>query len=458
MGERYLSRARFWKSAQQPYPNVCACIGTEIGIFHDRYWWHAAGPARQQFSLVESEIVEQLNAVLTERYSSIVLFHLYMIGRSVDSAIPTIMFFCEEKEPRKRAKKTIDEGGLLGKLAGFRTGHLAKLPGVGRLIQPAAGTEDIRQSAGSGMISDVYFDPSAPIKAIAMPIFVKQVGNILRKATANAVFEGERCVYLSVSHVFFGDVSSPSAVSTASDSEFDYGSGTEDEDDDRCMDATSRASVSSLEEGSDDQSESPTCKSTSTTSPVPSVQSDQDFPDVADLVLLGHLTTYSVDLDWAVIDVCHIGVYSAISQLKTDVQSESIQGKLISSTENIEVVAHTSRGLIHGQLSHTATYMRLPNSTSFQQVYQATLASALEWGDCGVEILDTVTSQPYGHVVVSSALKEVVYIAPATYVFQKSGTRWGRSIEASLDSCHRKELQGSYLSSTHLSYIYSVLY
>ncbi|CAI9631625.1 unnamed protein product [Alternaria burnsii] len=356
------------------------------------------------------------------------------------------MFFCEEKEPRKKAKKTIDEGGLLGKLAGFRTGHLAKLPGIGRLIQPAAGNEDIRQSTGSGMISDVYFDPSAPIKAIAMPIFVKQVGNILRKATANAVFEGEKCVYLSVSHVFFGDVSSPPAVSTTSDSEFDYGSGTEDEDDDRCMDATSRASVSSLEEGSDDQSESPTCKSTSTTSPVPSAQSDQEFPDVADLVLLGHLTTYSVDLDWAVIDVCHIGVYSAISQLKTDVQSGSIQGKLISSTENMEIVAHTSRGLVHGQLSHTATYMRLPNSTSFQQVYQATLASALEWGDCGVEILDTVTSQPYGHVVVSSALREVVYIAPATYVFQKSGTRWGRSIEASLDSCHRKELQDNIAS------------
>ncbi|KAF7679307.1 hypothetical protein GT037_003055 [Alternaria burnsii] len=285
-----------------------------------------------------------------------------MIGRSVDSAIPTILFFCEGKEPRKKAKKTIDEGGLLGKLAGFRTGHLAKLPGIGRLIQPAAGNEDIRQSTGSGMISDVYFDPSAPIKAIAMPIFIKQVGNILRKATANAVFEGEKCVYLSVSHVFFGDVSSPPAVSTTSDSEFDYGSGTEDEDDDRCMDATSRASVSSLEEGSDDQSESPTCKSTSTTSPVPSVQSDQEFPDVADLVLLGHLTTYSVDLDWAVIDVCHIGVYSAISQLKTDVQSGSIQGKLISSTENMEIVAHTSRGLVHGQLSHTATYMRLPNN------------------------------------------------------------------------------------------------
>jgi hypothetical protein len=46
-----------------------------------------------------------------------------MIGFNLSSSKPTIMFFCEEKEPRKKAKKIIDNGGLLEGLPGYRTGH-----------------------------------------------------------------------------------------------------------------------------------------------------------------------------------------------------------------------------------------------------------------------------------------------------------------------------------------------
>ncbi|CAG5153695.1 uncharacterized protein ALTATR162_LOCUS3291 [Alternaria atra] len=334
------------------------------------------------------------------------------------------MFFCEEKEPRKIAKKTIDEGGLLKNLAGFRTGHLDRIPRVGRLIQPAARQEEAQQSSESGSVPEVYFDPSNPIKAIGMPIFIKQADSTLRKATANAVFDGQRCVYLSVSHVFFNDTLPPPARSIALENEFNFGSGTEDEDEEECRDATSCASVSSFEESADDQPKSLTSKSNSSTmSPVPSTPNNQDFPDMASLVLLGQLTTFSVDLDWAVIDIHHSGVHSAVYELKTNIQSERVQEKLISKTESVNIVAETSRGPINGQLSHMAIYMRLPNATCFQEVYQVTLDSALEWGDCGVQILNTVTEQPYGHVVVSSATKKVAYIVPATPVFQKSGTR-----------------------------------
>jgi hypothetical protein len=60
-----------------------------------------------------------------------------MVGRDQVSAKPTIMFFCEDKEPRKRSKKIVNEGGLLRRLPGFRTGHRAKQPGIGLLVQPA---------------------------------------------------------------------------------------------------------------------------------------------------------------------------------------------------------------------------------------------------------------------------------------------------------------------------------
>ncbi|KAI4946610.1 hypothetical protein J4E91_007299 [Alternaria rosae] len=433
MSERYLSRAKFWKPAPEPYPNVCACIGTEIGVFHDRYWWHAAGPARQQFSLVEPEIVEQLNSVFTERYSSILLFHLYMIGRSRELAVPTIMFFCEQKEPRKKAKKTVDEGGLLGKLPGFRTGHLAELPGLGKLIQPAAGCEDVQRSSEIGLVSEVYFDSAHPVKAIGMPIFVKLPGNTLQKATANIVFEGEDYAYLSVSHIFSGGALPPSITSDTGDSEFDFGSGTEDGDEDGHVDATSRASISSLGGSSDSDSTSsaPSPMSYSEVIPLPS---DHSFPNAASLEHLGNLKRYSSEMDWAVIDIQHPDVASAIHRLKDDVSNGNSKANTAVKLERTNVVAHTSRGLITGRLSQEATYMRLPNSKTFQKVYQTVLDSALELGDCGVMILDAISEEPYGHIVVSSTMKEDAYIVSANEVFLRSGTRWEKGLEASSES------------------------
>jgi len=432
MSERYLSRAKFWKPAREPYPEVCACIGTEIGVFHDRYWWHAAGPARQQFSLVEPEIVEQLNLVFTERYSSILLFHLYMISRSRELAIPTIMFFCEQKEPRKKAKKAVDEGGLLGKLPGFRTGHLAKLPGLGKLIQPAAGCEDDQCSSEVALVSEVYFNPAHPIKAVGMPVFVKLRGNTLQKATANIVFDGEDYAYLSVSHIFSGDALPSSTASDTGESEFDFGSGTEDEDENEYVDATSRASISSLGESSDSDSTSsvPSPMSYSEVIPLPN---DQSFPNAASLEHLGNLIRYSLEMDWAVIDIQHPDVASAIHRLKDGVPHGNSKANTAVELERTDVLAHTSRGLITGRLFQEATYMRLPNSKTFQKVYQTRLDSALEMGDCGVMILDAISQEPYGYIVVSSTMKEDAYIVLANEVFQESGTRWEKSLEPSYD-------------------------
>jgi len=455
MGERYLSRAKFWKSATEPYPNVCACIGTEIGIFHGRHWWHAAGPARKQFSIVVPEIVEQLNSVFTERYSSIVIFHLYMIGRSGESAIPTIMFFCEEKEPRKMAKKTVDEGGLLVKLPGFRTGHLVRRPGVGILIQPAGGGKKVQRLNGPHPEFEVYFDPSHPVTAIGMPIFVKQADNVLRRATANAVFHGEIIVYLSVAHVFHSDTSSPPATPIASDNSFDLGSGTEDEIEDDCLAATSRASMSSLEESPNEQPESLPPDSTSSSPPPTgyseghSVSSDQSLPDVANLEHLGNMMKYSPDLDWAVIAILHSSVAAAVHELKPKMPSKIQKGKAAVESEVTKVVAHTSRGLITGRIFHDATYVRLPGSLTFQKVYQTILDSHLEWGDCGVAILDAVTEQPHGHVVMSSATKEVVYIVPATQVFEESGTQWSKN---------DPDLEGSCVYPTCCAIVTAILY
>ena len=429
------------------------------------------GPARQHFSLLEPEIVEQLNSVFIEQYSSILLFHLYMIGRSVEAASPTIMFFSEEKEARKRAKKALDHGGLLERLPGFRTAHLARQPGVGKLIQPAAGSDDTPQSSDSDMVTEVYFDASYPVKAIGMPIFIKHSDETFRKATANAVFEEDKCVYLSVSHVFFDDISSTPNESVVSDGEYDFGSGTEYEDEDECLNATSRASVSSFGGSLSDWPGSTTSKPSSsmhspnTSSVVSSPVGDDRFssmvavladshigqqpahiasnqPPRGNLEYLGNMTRHSVKLDWALIEISNARVASTVHNLKASVRKEDNDLNPGTDKEPDNVVAHTSRGPIVGQLSRETVFMRLPNSTSFQKVHQIMLDSALEWGDCGVGISDAATKEPYGHVVATSATKEIAYLVPAQEVFRTSGTQWAADLEAISVSPRLSEIQG----------------
>ena len=489
MNETYLKGVRFWERAPRTYPDVSACIGTELGVINDRYWWNATGPARTQFSLVETEIREQLKELFTDRYVTTVHFCLYMIGRSEESAIPTIMFFCEEKEPRKKAKKTLDQGGLLEKLPGFRTGHVARQPGVGRLIQPATGTYSGQKSSVSGATYEVYYDTSRPIKAIGMPIFVKTSSDVVRRATANAVFADRKCVYLSVSHVFFDDVSAPSNGPAGYDSEYDFGSGTEDEEEHDLLNATSMASVSSLGEGHSNRPSSTTSKSASATSSpkteskVSSPRGDPAFPSLETMLAsspirrlmdssldsqalpppeslrhLGIVKQHSVELDWAVIEISQSDVAFTVHDLKTMEESENNHAFLAHITKGAGVVAHTFQGPVNGRLTHDTVSMRLPNSTSFQEVHQVVLDSALEWGDCGVGILDAVTKEPYGHVVATSTTKEIAYIVPARRVFETSGTQWELNMSISVACPNTISLQGSRTLQIHVKVAWIILY
>ena len=460
MGDTYIKEARFWKRTTTCYPKASTCIGSKIGVFHDRHWWHAIGQAREAFKLVEIDILEQLKAVFTDSYSSIVLFHLYMIGRSAELhiAIPTIMIFCEEKEPRKKAKKAIEQGGILEKLPGFGIGHQAKQPGVGSLIQPATENDGMNQHISSAPASDVYFDPSRAVKAVGMPIFVKHSNAFLRQATANAMFEGQKCVYMSVSHVFLDNTFSTPKTTTETDSEHDFGSGTESEENES-IDITSRASISSPEEISDDKPDSASPESGSSTwmndiAPTQSVSSDdrvtsatqiertnspitrilndspanKTTPPIESLEYLGCMTSLSVDLDWAVIEIRNLKILSEVFRdlratfMARTQDSHSTQHADFTSSQ---IIAHTSHGPISGSLSDDASYMRLPGSITFQKVYQITLDAPLDWGDCGTGVSDALTARPYGQVVVSSTTKRIAYVVAATRVMEASGTQWG---------------------------------
>ncbi|KAF1842935.1 uncharacterized protein K460DRAFT_432368 [Cucurbitaria berberidis CBS 394.84] len=328
-----------------------------------------------------------------------------MIGRSVDSAIPTIMFFCEEKEPRKKAKNAIEEGGFLERLPGFRLGHQAKQPDVGSLIQPATENDGAQSLSLNNSVLDVYFDSTRPILADGMPIFVKHTNGLLRQATANAVFKGHRYVYMSVSHVFVDSIPYARRSTADSDSEYDFGSGTELEDYDDCIDATSRGSISSPEESSEDQ---------------------------LDLAASGSGSSALMNETALTQRVLHdrvsspTGIIRVNPRLKTEHSDKAlvVVTPPIESLEPTSIITHTSHGTISGLLSNNATHMRLPGSNTFQKVYQIALDAPLIWGDCGSVVIDLATSEPYGYIVASSMTKRIAYIMVASEAFEILEVSW----------------------------------
>ena len=358
------------------------------------------------------------------------------------------------------AKKTVDEGGLLAKLPAFRTGHLARRPGVGNLIQPASRDDATNPPAGSDSISEVYFDPSLPMKTIGMPIFVKQTGDVLRAATANAVLRGSEWMLMSVAHVFLEDKTDPQDLSVGDDEdEYDLGSGTEVEENET-FDATSRASVSQSDGTSCDERESTSHGSDSSSDVyevlntpeianlqpssyaktfdwILSTEYDGETSDIPALSLgrpgktlerLGYLSQLSSDGDWSLIKVENPGFAAML--LKCTIRSESPRGstRQLKRKDNTSIIAHTPHGLIPGSLSNIRLQMRLPNSTTFREVIELSLEHPLQWGDCGSLVSDATLEEPYGHVVASSGTMTVVYIMPACYVSTEAGIQWAMSL------------------------------
>ena len=439
-------KKRFWRRESKAYPHACTSLGSLIGVFHERYWWHAAGEARANFDSIEDEILEKLRTAFTDTYSSAVHFDLFMIGKSKDSATPTIMFFSEEKEARKTAKKVFEEAGLLDRLPGFRVGHQTRQPAVGSLIQPAAESDKVLGHTRPDAFTEVFYDPSRPIAALGMPIFVRHNQNVLKQATANVVFDGKKCVYMSVTHIFVQNEQATQEEPIDSDEEYDYGSDTDDQDDLECVNITSRGSLSSLDEVRsstdclDVTVSSPASRPnllskysrlaflTSKTSAASSLPSESD-PHLAvatpqsieNLKYLGRLSWCSFELDCALIDILSAEIYEKVLELatqRTHVDLDHPQSQDL-------VYAHTANNIISGQLSRDAKFVRLPGSSAFQKVWQVSLQAPLDWGDCGVLFLGFASNEPRGYVVTASLSKSIAFIIPVTKAFDSMQVKWG---------------------------------
>ncbi|KAF3052407.1 hypothetical protein E8E11_001850 [Didymella keratinophila] len=459
----------------QRYAHAATSIGTEVGVFHDRYWWHAAGQAEQDFAAAKPQLLEQLNLAFKYIYTSPLHFQLYLIGRSKTLARPTIMIFCEEREARKIAKKALQEI-LKEALPGFRVGEQAREPGAGRLV--IAATQSLASMSGHDQLSDdaleVFLDPVQPIGAIGMSIFVTNRANRVRRATANLVYQGDQCMLLTVSHVFEEDLMIAQGPNNDDSSEYDFGSGTENEDEsddeseirsedgsEDLMDSVSDTSLDS-EDDSPKVSYSRSTYSTQRTntslrtamatfeplSPPPSAIDEGSRQTNASSVssnalikqrrLLGHRLRYSIDQDWALIKVTDERYLLELQRNFPRAQTSPATLKYCAAEEQsvdyVATIARTSHGTISGESCGEPTYMRLPGSATFQETCRVECDESLEVGDCGVGVFNAHTGAILGHVVATSSTRRIAYLMPATVVCEATQTLYSTSQSSETDA------------------------
>jgi hypothetical protein len=103
--------------------------------------WEAIGPARVAFNVLQNTIAEYLDQIC-EPLSGDVVWSLYMVGRTRETASPSITFSSREPGPRQKVKAHIKQSTILEDYPGFITMDIDRPPGCRNSVVTTLGELD----------------------------------------------------------------------------------------------------------------------------------------------------------------------------------------------------------------------------------------------------------------------------------------------------------------------------
>jgi hypothetical protein len=378
----------------------------------DRYnCWEATGLAREKFVQLAQEIKVYLET-FSEPVLDPVTWSIYMIGKSKATARPTVMFCCRESKSRRTVKKIIDDSGILLNYPGIKTDDSTLPPDFNQLIELSLRGDESDDDLNYSNSAKTVLCPSAE-DLTGSRIYINSTMedlDSLRKATAGGIVQWkDRYFGMTVSHVFFQNLSSSQLPQVIDGCTFEFNLDEDsdgDEIDEESMDTTSRGSLtpesitSEYGLGSDDtfsdrssQTHSTFNKSSiaedSTVGNVMTVDNltkgepaSADPSELPILDVVGNLFLTSTDgphsdLDYALFEIQQLHLHAnGATVLAEKVATEA--------PKDVEVITNTgSTGILRGRLSGTPSFMRLSQSKNFQGVWTVRLNGRLERRDCG---------------------------------------------------------------------------
>jgi peptide-N4-(N-acetyl-beta-glucosaminyl)asparagine amidase len=517
--------------------NKCRWLNPEksTGIFYckmgrDLCCWEAVDGAREAFIQIAEEIKGHLEK-FSDPVHHPVTWTMYMIGRTKETAEPTIMFCCKETCCRQEVRKTIEESGILDKYPGVRAGDSNRPPDFDQLVQLAP--ESLESTRPNDPESTRILCELQEHKVGKQIWLEGSDGDISRKATAGGLLRvGQKYFYLTVAHVFTERKAMPPLIDTPDGEDFEFDIGGHDDSDQSDEDATdfiettSRGSITPERTESSSSSDTmASIKDLSTNTPTSKSRTAEDSMMVANssklntpvllnlgsiikedpvkknatqentegqqgvsfrelpeiesvarnadqelnnslilnvpssninaptterisegflkptLKTLGELVVSSEDgsrpgLDYALIE----------TQVNTDIQSVNRVLPISGVTPHFSylsppqaanrvplettVIAITaSAGLLKGKMLGTPTFMRVPSSSTYQELWTVRLEGKLAVGDSGSWVVNAHDGTLLGHIVSGSPETGVVYIVPLYQIFEDIGKRLGVKVQ-----------------------------
>lgn len=129
------SKKKRWSNPQDSTGVHLATLG------RNKSCWEAKGLARSVFENLQSKLREYIDQTC-EPLSADVVWSLYMIGRTKETASPAITFISREPGPRQRLKTLIKESSILEEYPGFITMDIDRPPGCRSSVVKTLGELD----------------------------------------------------------------------------------------------------------------------------------------------------------------------------------------------------------------------------------------------------------------------------------------------------------------------------
>lgn len=400
-------------------------------------FWKAKGPMADTYKQIGPRIQAELNQARTGSYQD-VGFSLFMVGETKTSAKPIIIIYSTDKRSRKAAKKAIRDRGILADTdLEVRT---SKHPPSGRFKKVAMEDNSTPHILSFASLCEIFFDPEEEIRLVGMPIFIRHNAGPIRRATANAVYNGVHYGYITAAHALESSVTDDRSMENDSNLEISFDSDSDDEynngEETDILSQHSNTSPETPESGRSSRSlveasllHGSDVQQTKIHSLLPSDQSsleDGSFasPDIAIIEppsilqyrTLGNVSSIITPLDCGLVTVTETEVIAILEKLKASAKDAEAKDTVpVAEAKVANVIAWTSHGPIEGNLDDIPVFMRLRNSDLYELVYTFTYQQdgGIIMGDCGTLVSDADSGALYGHVIADSENTRLAYIMAA---------------------------------------------
>jgi hypothetical protein len=194
------------------WPEPEKSIGELRATIKGKKCWEAKGPALEAFNKVAYPIQKLLDDRRDfleegEEIARPISYQIWMVGRNVESALPTIVFASKSKRSRTKATIIVKENDILAEFPGIAVKALSAIPAVPKA--DIGNHSQHPQETDEDDVSTIGY----PQHACGAPIIVGGE----RKATLGGVLLiGGGWYGITANHARFGDIEEPSNLSEGS--------------------------------------------------------------------------------------------------------------------------------------------------------------------------------------------------------------------------------------------------